>query len=196
MSPEQIDGKPLDSRRDCSPSASCSTKWRPGASRFRLPRAEPGRRDPFERSDFLRSLKPDVPPQLERIINTALEKRPEDRWQSTHDVARQLRWLAEGSSAAESVIAAPRPRRWRAPATIGIVALLAAAATWKLTTMFGGRRAQKRALSLQFSAPPGIVPAGGFDVNKFAISPDGRRLAFVAQAAGKRSIFVRDLGSY
>ena len=41
----------------------------------------------------LRSRVPTAPAALERIINTALEKDPDERWQTAGDVARQLRWL-------------------------------------------------------------------------------------------------------
>ncbi|HVT03827.1 MAG TPA: hypothetical protein VHL58_10700 [Thermoanaerobaculia bacterium] len=36
---------------------------------------------------------------LQPALPAALEKNPDERWQTAHDVARQLRWLSDGLSA-------------------------------------------------------------------------------------------------
>ncbi len=41
-----------------------------------------------------------TPPALDRVVKTCLAKDPEDRWQTAHDVASELRWIAEGGSQA------------------------------------------------------------------------------------------------
>ena len=41
-----------------------------------------------------------TPPALDRVVRTSLEKDPEDRWQTAHDVALQLKWIQEGGSEA------------------------------------------------------------------------------------------------
>src|SRR5204862_2987 len=46
---------------------------------------------------------PASPPALERLIRVCLAKDPEERWQSAGDVARELRWLAEGSNARSAI---------------------------------------------------------------------------------------------
>src|SRR5262249_4669112 len=43
------------------------------------------------------SLQPIVPPALDRVVGTCLAKEPQDRWQTAHDLWRELKWLAEDS---------------------------------------------------------------------------------------------------
>src|SRR5260221_13625434 len=40
-----------------------------------------------------------VPPALGHLIDKCLTKQPEERWESAHDVAEQLRWIREGRPA-------------------------------------------------------------------------------------------------
>lgn len=46
----------------------------------------------------LRVYRPDVPPGLERIVRKALEKSPQDRWQSAAEMAKALRMLVSGAT--------------------------------------------------------------------------------------------------
>ncbi|MEO8218279.1 MAG: serine/threonine-protein kinase, partial [Acidobacteriota bacterium] len=46
------------------------------------------------------SVAPMTPPALEHIVRKCLEKDPDDRWQSAHDVASELRWVSEAGSQA------------------------------------------------------------------------------------------------
>ncbi len=39
---------------------------------------------------------PATPPAFDRVVRTCLAKDPEDRWQTAHDIAVQLRWIQEG----------------------------------------------------------------------------------------------------
>src|SRR5262245_66297113 len=57
------------------------------------------------------SLQPMSPAALDRLVRTCLAKDPEDRWQSAADIRRELRWIAEGSSAGSAAVAASRQRR-------------------------------------------------------------------------------------
>jgi serine/threonine protein kinase len=64
----------------------------------------------------LSELQPLTPPALEHVIARCLEKAPEDRWQSAHDVAEELRWISGASARASAVPVAPEenaPRRRR-----------------------------------------------------------------------------------
>ena len=59
-----------------------------------------------------------TPPALDRVARVCLAKDPEDRWQSAHDVASELKWIAEGSGAGVAVARAPRGRRWKTVAAV------------------------------------------------------------------------------
>ncbi|HXH91731.1 MAG TPA: serine/threonine-protein kinase, partial [Thermoanaerobaculia bacterium] len=135
MSPEQLEGQNIDHRTDIF-ALGCilyemATGQRPfsGSSRIAITSAILSA-DPAP----IRSLEPATPPALERIVLTALEKNPDDRWQTAHDVARQLRWLSESSSSPESLAATEAPRTKRgyfiAAAT---AALLGGLLVWGVT---------------------------------------------------------------
>jgi len=40
------------------------------------------------------------PPALDHIVRKCLEKDADERWQSAHDVAEELRWIAQAGSQA------------------------------------------------------------------------------------------------
>ena len=69
------------------------------------------------------SLQPMGPPALDRVIKICLAKDPEDRWQTTRDMLRELQWIAEADSRiclaasaailrASAPISPPRSRLW------------------------------------------------------------------------------------
>lgn len=146
----------------------------------------------------LRSLQPTAPAALERIILTALEKNPEERWQTAQDVGRQLRWLAESSPSTEAV-AVPMPMRRRgvpAAALIGVgAAIVAALLTYGATRLFSRPATQRSGTRLQFVPPAGMTPAGSPESPNFAISPDGRTLCFSAAQGDGRALYLRPLDS-
>jgi Tol biopolymer transport system component len=145
----------------------------------------------------LRSLQPSVSPALERIILTALEKNPEERWQTAQDVGRQLRWLAESSPSTEamSLPVPPRGRRVPPALVIGAAAVLAALFTFGAMKYFAKPPASGIAAQLQFVPPAGMVPFTSPEATNFALSPDGKMLCFLATQEGARAIFLRPLDS-
>jgi DNA-binding beta-propeller fold protein YncE len=64
-----------------------------------------------------------APPSLERVILTCLEKRPDDRWQSMRDLARELKWIAHGAKDTASTVASSRPSHARLAWSIAAVAV-------------------------------------------------------------------------
>ena len=88
MSPEQARGEELDARTDLFSLGACSTRWPPGGRPS--PAAPP--RLSFdgilnEAPASPHSLNPELPAKLEEIINKALEKDREVRYQSAADCA-------------------------------------------------------------------------------------------------------------
>ncbi|HET6372835.1 MAG TPA: serine/threonine-protein kinase [Candidatus Polarisedimenticolia bacterium] len=89
----------------------------------------------------LSALQPLTPPGLARLVETCLEKDPDERRQSMHDVLLELRWLADGSSQTgvpAPALPAKRPRERLA----WIVAAIAVAAAGGLAILaaFGPAR--------------------------------------------------------
>jgi hypothetical protein len=139
--------------------------------------------------------RPTTPPALDRLVRTCLAKDPDERWQTAHDVMLQLRGMLEGGSTASGAIAAPvrRLRRDHLAWSVAAVALLAA---------IGLGVAQKRsAVSsspvVQFGIEtPQNTSLYPFDTKGIALSPDGTRIAFVAEdPRSGTSLYIRDLAT-
>ena len=138
---------------------------------------------------------PVTPPALDHVVRKCLEKDPDDRWQSAHDVASELHWIGEAGSQAGVPARMSLRRRsrerlaWSLAAVLGVTA--AALGAWQLLAASGPAAVLRATLD----PPPGqsLIP---FDELGLTLSPDGRRLAFVAYAAdGSKQIWVRDLAS-
>jgi serine/threonine-protein kinase len=136
-----------------------------------------------------------VPPYLEAAVERALAKLPADRFHTAHEFADALagKHAAIGSSkptTAELRVAARRPSRVRvfAPWALALVSLAAAIAGWSMAF-----RAKPTASVLRYEVPVPAnttMPVGRG--NTVAISPDGRFVAFTAQAAnGSQRIYLR-----
>ena len=79
-----------------SRSASCSTRWSPARSRSSRTRsARRCTRSGSRSTSRVRKLNPEIPRELERIIDKCLEKQPRDRWRSAQHMVMALeRFLA------------------------------------------------------------------------------------------------------
>ncbi len=138
------------------------------------------------------SLQPLTPAALEHVVHRCLMKDPEERWQSARDLSRELKWISEGMRLTQASEAAPRGRgklgirlAWGVAALC--IAMLAwlGIAHWRSTQPVGSRHLR---LSLLPPESTSFVPYN------FAISPDGRRLAFVAAAQdGGTALWIRSL---
>ena len=140
------------------------------------------------------SLQPMTPPTLSRLVSTCLEKDPEERFQTIHDVKLQLQWMAEAGSQASvpSQVASPRKTRERPvwAITMAVVVLIAIALAIGYV-----QRAPKPAQPMRLSAELGADVALYLDYGANAVlSPDGTRLVFAAVGTDKtRHLYVRSL---
>ena len=150
------------------------------------------------------ALQPTIPPALDRVIATCLEKNPDDRWQTARDMLRELRWIAQGSTgslSAPSGVSPGRRRAWTPWAVSAVLAVLLVA-----VGIFAARRnftePMPDSVPLRFVvAPPEGMSIGrtspdatAYEGNAPVVSPDGRQLAFVASdPEGRTSLFIRRL---
>ena len=140
----------------------------------------------------LTQIQPTSPAALDRIVKTCLEKNPDERFQTAHDVKIQLKWIAEGEA---QLGIRPSVRGFRLSWLLaGVAGLL------MLALMTGYLILPVRPVPLVRSF---ILPPLGTSFITFApssgppeISPDGTRLTFTARDdKGKVMLYVRSLSA-
>jgi tetratricopeptide (TPR) repeat protein/predicted Ser/Thr protein kinase len=141
MSPEQIRAKPLDARTDLFSFGVVLYEMATGVLPFRGESSGTIFESILNRAPVPPvRLNPDVPPELERIIEKCLEKDRDLRYQSATDVRTDLERLKRDSEPLKlSAVNAPR-RRW--PRIAGVAALILIAAAGA-AYFFLNRRAPK-----------------------------------------------------
>jgi Tol biopolymer transport system component len=175
MSPEQLEGKDADVRTDIFALGAVLYEMATGRKAF-----EGGSQASLIASIMssqppaISTIQPMTPPALDRVIRTCLHKDPDERWQTAHDVALQLRWIEEGGSQA----GIPRPVTARRRSRERVAWMVTAAAVVFAIAVAGMafvRPAPEDPASMRFNveAPEGVVSFGSP-----RISPDGRYVVF------------------
>ena len=186
MAPEQLEGQEADARTDLFAFGAVLYEMVTGRRAFDAKTktsliAAIVERDPPPIS----AIQPLAPPALEHIIAKCLEKNREARWQSAFDVAEELRWVASTGDAKPSPLV-PKRERWIW--AVVVLALIAAlAVTFRRATV---ERAPPVIARIPLAFPSATA------MSAFAVSRDGRMLAFVADTAdGQRLLWIRALDS-
>ncbi|MCM2316437.1 MAG: serine/threonine-protein kinase [Thermoanaerobaculia bacterium] len=134
MAPEQLEGQEADARTDIFSLGALLYEMATGKRAF-----EGSNRTSLIAAIVsshpapISSVAPMAPPALDHIVKKCLEKDPDDRWQSAHDVASELRWLSEAGSQAGVATTVTIRRKTRERLAWGanlLTALLAIAGTW------------------------------------------------------------------
>ncbi len=198
MSPEQVEGRQVDSRTDV---------WALGVVIYEM---TSGAR-PFEGdtpASLLSAILKDeplplmrrsgsTPPLLDRLLGRCLAKIPADRWRSAADLGEALGWIADGGSAVDA--RAVPSAGWRRILPLAVAGTAIAGAMALLPGWSAHRRetsppSMQLALTippnLSFSSPPASVVAP-----QLATSPDGRHVVFAASpSGGQPMLWLRRLG--
>ena len=135
----------------------------------------------------LRESVPGVPAALAVLVQQCLAKDPDARWQCADDVARGLR-LAESATGRVADSVKPPAARWRWALATSLLALAAAAGA--MAALVARRPPLARPLRFAVMPEPGVLLARPTAATPFAVSPDGRRIAFVANAGGASSLWL------
>jgi eukaryotic-like serine/threonine-protein kinase len=194
MAPEQLEGLEIDSRSDIFSFGAILYEMITGRRAFEgktkasliasiLDREPPP----------IQEIQPLVPPPLTRIVSTCLAKDPEERWQSAHDLMRELEWIRDGISSGSPSTPHRAGRRGRDAfpwITAALFALVATAVTL----------APREPSSLQQQLVTGIAPppdarfaATGDAAGPVTLSPDGRWVTYVAHREGSPQLWVQSL---
>ena len=126
MAPEQLEGREADPASDLFAFGAVLFEMIAGRPAFE---GENGARiiaAILERTPPAPSeLRGDVPPALDRVIARCLEKKPDERWQTAHDLLSELQWIAQPTPPAAAIFARrgtrPRARLWFAVAALALV---------------------------------------------------------------------------
>jgi Tol biopolymer transport system component len=194
MSPEQLEGADVDARSDIFAFGAVLYEMATGHRAFdgktktsliaAIVAAEP---------KPMAELQPLTPPALEMLIRACIAKDPEERIQTAHDVALQLRWISETvtSQSSATAIALPRRRKWTA-AIAALAALMAAAATWFAATRWERSHTVRPVYRATIESAEGSPL--GYGSGAMALSPDGSMLAYAGIAkSGDTMLFLRKL---
>jgi len=187
MSPEQIEGKEADARSDLFALGAVLYEMVTGARLFEgksqisvasaILEKEPGP---------ISAVQPLTPPAFEYIVTACLAKNPKDRFQTAHDVALQLKWVAQsGTTAVRPTEKKGNNRELLAWLTAGGLALLLIASALFLRGSKGTEQ------TTYFSAP---LPFAARDA---AVSPNGHTVAIVGHREAERNnvLWIYEPGS-
>ena len=187
MVPEQLEGKPTDARSDIFAlgvifyEAVTGKKAFEGKTRtILIASILTGDPDPM----------PQVPAALDHTIRRCLAKNPDDRWQTAHDFALQIQWIAGGGEGTIPATVAARQRKRERLILMAAAALVFVAVILATPAVRYFRAAGPDAFLLR-------VPMIGLSSADISISPDGRMIAGVVRpdTGGAPSLYVRTPGS-
>jgi serine/threonine protein kinase len=122
MAPEQLEGRPVDTRTDLFAFGALVHEMATGKKAFEatsqtalitaILSAEP---------PAISTLQPLSPPGLDRIVKKCLAKDPDQRWQTARDLADALKWISQDSAdvaSSRSIPAAPACTHENCPSTV------------------------------------------------------------------------------
>ncbi len=197
LAPEQLEGRESDERSDIYACGAVISEMLTGRRAFEGETPAAVIAAIMQRAPTLPGeVVPGIPPAVDHVVATCLAKDPDDRWQHAGDLARELRWLvASPPKPVDPAAAAGASRTSRLWAGIAAVLLLlclglvAALVTRRPSALPVVRTSVLLPDGLRFPNPNVINGVG-----RFALSPDGLRLAFVAtEPNGSQMLWVRAL---
>jgi Tol biopolymer transport system component len=189
MAPELLEGRQADTRSDI---------WAFGCLLYEMVAGRPPFESRSQPSLVAAILEHDpapvstvatlAPVALDHLIGRCLAKDPDERWASVHDVLLELKWIAEGGATIAQTATAPRSRERLLATLLGVASVAAIG----IAVVYLRERPPPPVGGLFDTRLP---PDLGLTWTRLALSPDGRWVAFAAEQAGVRRLFLRPLHS-
>jgi len=195
MSPEQVEGKEVDGRSDIFSLGAVLYEMLTGKRAFEGKSQLSVASAILEKEpEPISAVKPLTPPVLDHVIRKCLAKSAEERWQSASDLASELKWITEAgtSSGAHAAVIARKGRAsWAYPvaAAVAVALVLGGLLLWR------GRSTREPVVRLTITRPEAEPITLSYGP-ALALSPDGRRIAFVVAHAADTQLVLRDLSSF
>jgi serine/threonine protein kinase/Tol biopolymer transport system component len=197
MSPEQVRGKELDARTDLFSFGVVLYEMCTGTLPFRGDTSAVMFESILNRAPVAPvRLNPDVPVELERIINKAMEKDRNLRCQSAAEMRADLQRLKRDSESGKSAAAmatSPIARKRSRWLSVGVALVVVAAIGWGVYSYLSPKPAPFQQIEITQLTTNGKVKTA-------TISPDGKWIAYVVGEAlayvggpPKESLWVRQL---
>jgi serine/threonine protein kinase len=198
MSPEQIEGKEADARSDIFAFGAVLYEMAAGKRPFEGKSQISLASSILEKDpDPISAFKPLTPTAFEHVVTACLQKNPEERFQTSHDIKLELQWIATDRSA-PAVAASPPSSSHRRERLVWASAIVAAIVLGAATaTFFYHPTPSARAIRTVIDPPEKTtLNLTGDTAGPPVLSPDGASIAFTASGAnGKPALWVRPMNS-
>lgn len=196
MAPEQLEGKEADARTDLWALGALLYEMVTGARAFEGESAVSLIGAILEREPTpIAARQPLVPLALDRLVRQCLAKAPDDRPDTAHDFANDLRGIRETVDMVGAVgPPASVASKWRRMLPWGVAAAMTVIAVIAVALTLAGSRVNRESLQppiykFMVQLPEGNSVSG----DALAVSPGGRWVAYSATSQGRTLLWVQDL---